>query len=170
MFQFNLSPQQKADIERERREALRLYGLTNTWLAHALLNLAREAQKNSPDLRPEDNTYPARLIYGVIPELARRLAPVKLTMPEIDWEIRELSDYELRELAGQCLLRIRDPGYPGWDMLTREVCNGNPVVYAADRICPGVVGNRDDHLTRRITEIAEYRKKPYSGVWTPEML
>jgi hypothetical protein len=31
-----------------------------------------------------------------VPDVARRLGIVKLTTQEIDWEIRELSDYELR--------------------------------------------------------------------------
>jgi hypothetical protein len=169
MFKWNLSLETKAAIERERIEAFRLYRLTNTWLACALVKLAREAQKVSPEYLPEDNTYNARLIYGIVPELARRLGPVKLDMRELDWEIRELSDYELRERAGHCLLNIRDTDLPGWVMLTREVANGNPVLYAMDRLCPGVLGDRDDPVTRRLTEMAEYRKKPYTGVWTPEI-
>lgn len=169
MFKYNLSAETLAAIEQEKNEAFRLYALTDTWLASALLKLAREAQKVSPEKRPDDNTYDARLIYGVVPELARRLGSVKLTMPEIDWEVRELSDYELRERAGHCLLRVQPSDLPGWVMLTREVANGNPIVYAMDRICPGVVGNRDDRVTRRITELAEYRRRPYSGVWTPEV-
>lgn len=169
MFKLNLPQETLAAIERERAEALRLYRLTDTWLANALLKLARDAQRVSREYRPEDNTYNARLIYGIVPELARRLGPVKLVMPEIDWEIRELNAYELRERAGHCILNIQDNDMPGWVMLTREISNGNPVVYAMDRLCPGVVGDKDDPVTRRITEIAGYRKTPYSGVWTPEV-
>jgi hypothetical protein len=169
MHKYNLSAETLAAIESEKNEAFRLYALTDTWLASALLKLAREAQKVSPEFRPEDNTYNARLIYGAVPELARRLGTVRLTMPEIDWELRELSDYELRERVGHGLLHVQSSDLPGWVMLTREVANGNPVVYAMDRICPGVVGNRDDRVTRRITELAEYRKKPYNGVWSPDV-
>jgi hypothetical protein len=169
MFKWNLSQEQKDTIERERAEAFRLYGLTNTWLAAALLRLARDAQKISPEYKPDDNTYNARLIYGIVPELCRRLGPVRLETREIDWEIRELNNYELRERAGYCLMNVRDTDLPGWVMLTRETANGNPVVYAMDRICPGIIGDRDDPVVKRLTELAAYRKKPYNGVWTQEM-
>jgi hypothetical protein len=169
MFKWNLSAETLAAIELEKNEAFRLYGLTNSWLASALIKLAREAQKISPEFRPEDNTYNARLIYGIVPELARRLGPIKLEMREIDWEIRELNNYELRERAGYCLLNIRNTDLPGWVMLSREVANGNPVVYAMDRLCPGRLGDKDDPVTKRITELSAYRKKTYTGVWTPDI-
>lgn len=170
MFKFNLSEETKIALAVERAEALRHFTLTDTWLAAALLRLARDAQRITPDCKPDDNTYDARLIYGAVPEIARRLGPVKLVTDEIDWEMRELNNYELRERAGNCLLHIRGSDLPGWVMLTREVCDGNPVVFALDRLCPGVLGNRDDALTRRLTEIAAYRKKLFNGVWTPAML
>jgi hypothetical protein len=169
MFKWNLSADTWAAIEQEKNEALRLYRLTDIWLANALLKLAREAQKSSPEYGPNDEHYGARLIYGVVPELARRLGIVKLDTREIDWEVRELNGYELRERAGHCLLNTRSSDLPGWVMLSREVANGNPVVYAMDRLCPGVLGDRDDPVTRRLTELAAYRKRSYQGIWTPEM-
>ena len=106
IFNALLSPGARARIEQDRREALRLYGLGNAWLASALLAAAREAQAAAPHRAPDECTYDARLIWGIVPELARRLGVVKLTTNEIDWEIRELSDYELRVRAGHALKNI----------------------------------------------------------------
>jgi hypothetical protein len=169
-FRYNLSPVQIDELERVRTETRRLYGLTDTWLANAVLKLVRQAQKAAPALQPEDNTYPARYVYGLVPELVRRLGGVRLDPKEVDWEIRELSDYELRQCTGNCILHLEQWNLPGWDMLTREVANGNPVTFAMDRLRPGTLGDRQDPVTRRIEEIAGYRKKPYNGVWTLELL
>lgn len=169
IFDALLSPEARARIEHDRREALRLYGLGNVWLAAALLAAARQAQAAAPDRAPDECTYDARLIWGIVPELARRLGIVKLTTNEIDWEIRELSDYELRVRAGYTLKNIGDSTLPGWRMLTREIGNGNMVVYALDRLCPGRLGDREDPIVRNLTELAACRRRPYDGVWTPDI-
>lgn len=113
IFNALLSPEARARLEHERREALRLYGLGNAWLAAALLAAAREAQATTPNLKPGDCTYGARLIWGIVPELARRLGVVKLTTNEIDWEIRPLSDYGLRLRAGHALKTSAPPTSQG---------------------------------------------------------
>lgn len=168
-FVFPLSAEAQARIEQDRREAQRLYGLGNAWLAAALLAAAREAQAASPERKPGECTYDARLIWGIVPELARRLGVVKLTTNEIDWEIRELSDYELRVRAGHTLKNISYSTAPGWRLLTRDIGNGNAVVYAVDRLCPGRMGDRDDPIVRNLTELAACRGRPYAGVWTLAM-
>lgn len=167
IFNALLSPEARARIEQDRREALRLYGLGNAWLASALLAAAREAQAAAPHRAPDEYTYDARLIWGIVPELARRLGVVKLTTNEIDWEIRVLSDYELRVRAGHALKNIGYAVAPGWRMLSRDIGNGNMVVYALDRLCPGRMGDRDDPIVRNLTELAACRGRPYDGIWTP---
>jgi len=168
-FVFPLSAEARARIEQDRREAQRLYGLGNAWLAAALLAAAREAQATSPERAPDECTYDARLIWGIVPELARRLGVVKLTTNEIDWEIRELSDYQLRVRAGHTLKNISYSTAPGWRLLTRDIGNGNAVVYAVDRLCPGRMGDREDPIVWNLTELAACRGRPYAGVWTPAM-
>lgn len=168
-FVFPLSDEARARIEHDRREALRLYGLANPWLASALLSAARQAQAAAPHLKPDECTYEARLIWGIVPELARRLGVVRLTTNEIDWQIRELSDRDLRLRAGHTLRNIAYSTRPGWRELTRDIGNGNMVVYAADRLCPGRLGDRDDPIVRNLSELAACRERPYSGVWTPAM-
>jgi len=168
-FAFPLSAEAQARIEQDRREARRLYGLGNAWLAAALLAAAREAQAASPERSPGECTYDARLIWGIVPELARRLGVVKLTTNEIDWEIRELSDYELRVRTGHTLKNISYSTALGWRLLTRDIGNGNAVVYAVDRLCPGRMCDRDDPIVRNLTELATCRGRPYAGVWTQAM-
>lgn len=168
-FVFPLSAEARARMEHDRREALRLYGLGNAWLAAALLAAAREAQAASPERKPDECTYDARLIWGIVPELARRLGVVRLTTNEIDWEIRELSAYELRLRAGHTLKNISYSTAPGWRLLTRDIANGNSIVYAVDRLCPGRMGDRNDPIVRNLTELAGCRGRPYSGVWTPAL-
>jgi hypothetical protein len=171
MFKLNLSAELRQSIEAERAELKRLYGLTSQWLAHALLKLARQAQAATPQYSPhEAPTYNSRLIWGIVPELARRLGTVKLTLEEIDWEIRELSDYELRLRIGYTLANVGHETLPGWSLLSAEVVNGNPVVFGIDRLCPGKVEDRDDPVVRRSLEICRYRGCAYTGVWTPDFL
>ncbi|WP_400189812.1 hypothetical protein [Massilia orientalis] len=164
-----MSPEARARIEQDRREVLRLYGLGNAWLAAALLAAAREAQSAAPQLAPGECTYNARLIWGIVPEVARRLGVVRLTTNEIDWESRELSDYELRVRAGHALKNIGYTILPGWRMLSRDIGNGNVVVFALDRLCPGRLGDREDPIVRNLTELAACRGRPYDGIWTPAM-
>ena len=169
IFDALLSPEARVRLEYERREALRLYGLGIAWLAAALLAAAREAQAATPRLAPDECTYDARLFWGIVPELARRLGVVKLTTNEVDWEIRELSDYQLRLRAGHALKNVAATDLPGWRLLTRDIGNGNVVLYGLDRLCPGRLGDREDPIVRNLTELAVCRGRPYDGVWTPAM-
>lgn len=166
MFRFPLSPESRARLEADERELRRLYSLNDAWLAAALLKLARLAQAAMPERRPDECTYDARLIWGIVPEIARRLGTIRMTTDEIDWEIRELSDYELRIRTGYTLVNIGYRLVPGWDLLSREPANGCPVVFAIDRLCPGRLDDREDPIVRRLAEMARVRGTVFNGVWT----
>ncbi|PNG50151.1 MULTISPECIES: hypothetical protein [unclassified Variovorax] len=168
MFRMHLSEECRSRLDQEASEANRLYRLTNQWLASALLKLAREARK-STTLRPDDCTYDSSLVWGVVPELARRLGRVKLEVAEIDWEVRDLTNYELRCRIGATLGNVAERSSAAWLLLTRTPVNGNPVAYGADRLQPGVVGDRQDRLTCAIAEVARCRGVAYSGVWSPAL-
>jgi hypothetical protein len=170
MFRLKLSPETRTRLDAETAELARLYQLTDEWLAHALLKLARMAQRSTPEHTPDANIYQSRLIYGIIPKICRRLGTVQLTLSEIDWVIREKTDYQLRLHTGYCLQNIGDSSLRGWDLLTHEPANGNPVVYAIDRVCPGILGDKEDTLVSRLSEIARHRKVTYEGVYTPAIL
>jgi hypothetical protein len=168
MFNVLLSDESRARLAHEAAEANRMYRLTNQWLATALLKLAREARKGTV-LQPDDCTYDARLVWGLVPELARRLGRVKLEVAEIDWEIRELTDYQLRCRIGATLGNVAERGTFAWALLTRTPVNGNPVAFGADRLKPGVLGDRHDRLTCAIAEVAAYRGVHYGGTWSPAL-
>ena len=170
MFKIELSPESQLRLDQERAEVARLYSLTDTWLASAILVIARKGQASTPEHRPDDcPTYNSRLIWGIVPEIARRLGVIKMTTNEIDWEIRELSDYALRVRTGYTLANIGYSTLPGWDQLGRDVIHGNAIAFAVDRICPGRIGDRDDPITKRLEEIAACRGSVFTGVWTPEI-
>lgn len=168
-FSHLLSPATRARIAKENAEAARLFSLKDAWLAAGILELARKAQRSTPEYSPGQGTYNARLIWGLVPEIARRLGVIRMATEEIDWEIRELSDYDLRIRAGYTLANISHCSLPGWDMLSREVTHGNPVVFAIDRICPERVGDSADPIVCRFTEIARVRNCPFFGVWKPNI-
>jgi len=167
MFKFHLKPDTQARLAAERREIQRLYRLTDPWLAAALLRLARDARKLAP-YRPDDPIYDARLVWGLVPELARRLGTVRLEAQEIDWAMRRLSDYELRVTAGLCLANTAGQDTRAWSLLTRLPVHGNPVAIAADRLVPGAPDDRDDPIARQLAEVATLRGIRYEGLWTPE--
>ena len=173
-FQLQLSAELQANIERERREALRLYGLTDRWLAHELMRLCRRARQERSDVRPRSQTYDTVLLWGLIPELARRLGYTRTTQEmtqEIDWEGRDVSNYVLRLRTGHTLVNVSPyAGGQAWRLLTREAVNGNPLVYAVDRLHPGRLDDDHDPLARNIREVARYRGTEYAGVWTPSVL
>ncbi|MNR71858.1 hypothetical protein D3C71_25370 [compost metagenome] len=170
MFRFALSVEARARLAAEAAEVQRLYGLQNPWLAAALLKLARQARQEAPEHRPFAGTYDSRLVWGIVPELARRLGPVQLQANEVDQEIRALSDRELRVRTGHTLRNIAHGTTPAWALLTRVAANGNPVVMAVDRLCPGTLGDREDPLVRDVEEVARYRGTPFQGTWTPAVL
>lgn len=165
-----LSEEARASLETVEAEFLRLHGLTDQWLAAALLKHARSAQADLPMLTSYEKTYDSRLIWSLIPELCRRLGTIKLQPAEYDNEIRLLTNYKLRIRLGHTLANVGRARSTSWRLLTREAANGNPVVSAIDRLCPGTMGDRDDPLVCRLTEVAHARVTTYKGVWTREIL
>ncbi|WP_222946043.1 hypothetical protein [Paraburkholderia sp. UCT31] len=152
----------------ERAEVERLYGLDAPLLANRLLQLARSARRSEPEWAPEDRAYESRLIFGVVPELARRLGGMTMRLHAFDRPTRTLSDSALRMRAGDCLSNIRHRRAEGWVLLTRDIEDGNPVGIAADRLVAGRVGDSDDAFIRRLDGVARVRGIEYEGVWTPE--
>lgn len=173
MFRILLSAEARARLDAEQAESERLYGLTDRWLADALLQMSRAARMEAPHLKPEDHVYDNTFVWHVLPELARRLGARKFLPSEReDFDVNHMTDVQLRERAMGCLSNISTSTYykmSGWTMLLRESANGNPVVYAVDRLSPGNLA-QPDSIVKRLVEIAGHRKVPYEGVWTPAMM
>ncbi len=157
-----------ARLRRRETELLRLYGITDTWLADALMKLCRLARAEDTSIDQSAYSYDTRLVWYLVPEIAKRLGYRRLLTQEIDWELRSLSNYELRLRTGFTLANAsRSRPGESWSLLTHEVCNGNPVVFGIDRLCAGVLEDREDLITRRTREICGYRNSRYNGVWAP---
>jgi hypothetical protein len=165
-----LSEEARRSLETVEAEVSRLHELTDQWLAAALLKHARKAQIDLPMLSNYEKTYDSRLIWSLIPELCRRLGTVRIHPAEYDHEIRILTNYKLRIRIGHTLANVGRARSEPWRLLTREAANGNPVVSAIDRLCPGTMGDRDDPLVLRLTEVAHSRGTIFKGVWTKDIL
>lgn len=155
-------------IRKRELEVLRLYGLTDAWLADALMKLCRLTRAEDTSIDQSAYSYDTTLVWYLVPEIARRLGYRRILTQEIDWELRSLSAYDLRLRAGYTLANVtRSRPGESWSLLTHEVCNGNPVVFGIDRLCAGVLDDKEDLITRRTREICGYRNTRYDGVWAP---
>lgn len=176
MFSFMLSEETNARLAAEKAEVVRLHGLTDRWLAHALLQLTRKARAERPELRPIDDGYAESLVWRIAPEIARRLGASGLFQQELDSELKSTSLKNLRNRLASTLANTERPAHSrrrelsAWFLVTREPCNGNPLAIAMDRLCPGSLTDRDDRMTRAIAEVARSRGCVYDGVWTPSLM
>lgn len=174
MFKNLLSPESLARLEQTRLTVLEFYSATDEQLGAKLLECARQARDQAPyPANPWMFTYTTAYFWHLVPEVALRLNPsLELTEKERNSEdFLYQSDYELRLTVG-CFLRNMAcmTGTPGAELLTRESCNGNLMVLAIDRLCPGNLADKTDTLTAAIVSVARGRGTPYDGTWTPDVL
>lgn len=171
MFKFKLKPETRQRIEKEEIEALRLYRLPDRWLARELIKIARAMRATTARFGPYDAVYDSTLLWHIVPEIAYRLGERQFLQDErATHEVRDLTNAGLRMVAGiswknssAFLYRNSDPGR----MFFREPCNGNPVVYALDRLA---TPDEKDVLAKGILEVSRHRNVQSSGIWTPAML
>lgn len=139
----------------ERRELVRLHGLTDRWLAEELLRLARAVRRQHPrEFSKPYAGHASRLVWSLIPELAARLGAARFEPGErgVD-QYREIGEsHILRILVGSYLQEVDPLGGQGvvsgtparaWSLLTRPVATGNPVAIALDRLAPPNATMRD---------------------------
>lgn len=160
-------------LEKKRREVLRLYGLTDRWLAAELQRQVRLLRAAFPRYRPWERVYDSVFLWHFVPEVARRLGARSFNANErTDRWVVTMSDRELRCAFGQVLANLSpelsNPALPG-SILANDVEDGNPVVFGLDRICVPV-DMEGDLIARRLRAIAGARKVACNGVWTPEMI
>ena len=164
-------------------EISRLYGLQDRWLAEALLRLTRDIRDRHPDKFNllSEMSYSCNLVWHIVPEVARRLGATKFRSNEnTKDEFRYCSGFDLRIAAGMSLLHsdIASLGFdvPGTtpsseEILGHPISNGNPVVFALDRIAPAAVRRTDrkDWLARHLREISRERGHRETPHWTPDL-
>lgn len=168
-FEKLLSPQARAMLARRKEDTRNCFSMTDVDLAQRLLVLAKEAREERPDLDMELRSYDTVLLSVVLPELATRLGLTVASAREERY--RSMDARAFRHVVGIILRNSsRYAGDYAWKFIVNEAINGNPIVIALDRICPGDLMDRDDMLTHEIANIAHMRGKPFNGVWTPAML
>ncbi len=164
-----LSEQSVRNLHATRVEVARLYNLPDRWLAAEILKLARAAQKEllAEGFLPGDCVYDASFAWQVLPEIAKRLGATKFNQDErSDRSICVLSDSAFRFHAGYFIINSGTKAIRN-SILSHEPANGNPVVFALDRIAFPQEG---DPIAIRLEEIARIRSVPFTGMWAPDFL
>ena len=142
-----------ADEMRENRhagEVERLFGLSDRFLARAIINLSRRASAGLPFDRngvlPRPLWPAAHLVREIAPEIARRLGEREFNPGEVSLRLVTLDEMGLRDLAWQCLERVSFSLMPvvaegageSWRLLLNDPWEGNILFIALDRM--GVPG------------------------------
>jgi hypothetical protein len=174
-----LSPEAIARGNAEREELIRMWRLSDRFLAADLLRKVREARFMYPkvfDLDPNGwSTYEKSFVWDLVPEIAARLGETAFQPNERKAEVRACSDIELRDWVGLSLNHmgmIREAWiekYPilnPWLMLTHSVPNGNPVLFAMDRVSPPTQESQD-WGAKHVREIARNRGFGDVSAWSP---
>lgn len=155
-------------------EVERLYGLSNRWLAQALLTLSRTARRAAPALRPDDTRLDSRLVWDITPEIARRLGATRFLPLEAHADFAQMSLRNLRSRLAECLCftgQYRASG-TAWALLTLPAEKGNVVAFALDRLCAMtdyVPDDSDDLLCRSVATACLLQQKPLSTAWRPDI-
>lgn len=159
-----LSPAARKKLDAVRAERTRAYGLSNTQLGALLLRLSAEFIEERNLKRSV--TYDSSFAFSILPELARRLG-VAIDPSQDNAELIGMTAREFRFRAGNTLVNTGRGNSFVSDLLLCEPCHGNIVVFALDRICPGIASDRDDPICRSLAEVSRNRGVPFDGIWTP---
>lgn len=176
-FRLMLSPELRAKVDAESDELLRMWNLPDRFLAADLLRKAREARNLYPSHfeRGGYDTYTTSFVWDIVPEIAFRLGSKDTRPDERRPDVRACDDDELRGWLGNCLNwtpTIREahsdplPLANPWLMLTRSPQQGNPVLFALDRVCVPDMDSTD-HGARLVREISRVRGFEVTSAWHP---
>lgn len=178
-FRKLLSPEAIERLNAERAELIRMWRLPDRFLAADLLRKARAARAAYPSVLGLDpngwSTYEKTFVWDVVPEVAARLGETDFDPNERKAEVRGCSDVELRDWVGISLNNMgmireawldKNPVINPWILLTHSIANGNPVLFAVDRVSPPTADSKDWGATH-VREIA--RSRGFGGVsaWSP---
>ena len=177
-FRKLMSPGALERCDAERAELIRMWRLPDRFLAADLLRKVRAARAMYPEvlaLDPNGSTYERSFGWDVVPEVAARLGETEFHPNERRSEVRGCTDSELREWLGLSLNHMgmirkawldKDPIVNPWLMLTHSIPNGNPVLFAMDRVCQPTLESRDWGAVH-MREIARNRGFGDVSAWSP---
>jgi hypothetical protein len=174
-----LSPEAIARGKAEREELIRMWRLNDRFLAADLMRKVRDARSRYRavlDIDPRGySTYETTFAWDVVPEIAARLGETAFQPNERKAEVRACTDVELREWLGLSLKHMgmireawndKDALPNPWLILTYSIPNGNPVLFAMDRICPPTLESQD-WGAKHVREIARHRGFGDVSEWSP---
>ncbi|NTF16982.1 hypothetical protein G6L37_00885 [Agrobacterium rubi] len=178
-FRKLMSPELRARSDAERVEMIRLWRLPDRFLAADLLRKVRSAREMYPKVLGRDldgySSYETSFAWDVVPEVAARLGETDFLASERKSEVRACSDVELRDWVGSCLKHMgmireawieKDPLINPWLMLTHSIPNGNPVLFAMDRVSAPTMESTDWGAAH-VREIARHRGFEGISAWSP---
>lgn len=178
-----LSNTQRKRIDNTNERISTLYFLSDADLGQELLTLADQAwgemaahyADDTQSLDRHRSSYFGGLVFQLIPELAARLTYSADAMPV---GINITPDEKFRELAGNIILNqsnspVAHKGQElptAYELLTREVVNGNALAIALDRIVkPSKNPQMADELSKQVRSISVLRGLTERDCWTPAM-
>jgi hypothetical protein len=181
-FGIELSPELKAAVAAERDEVMRLWSLPDRFLAEDLLRKVRWVREAYPSHFHRQpgamGNYTTSFVWELVPEIAYRLGARSFGPQErTRADVRAADGVRLRHWLGHSLNgmpEIRDAwnhlegAANPWHVLTRECQNGNPVVFALDRIAPPF-DDSDDLPARLLREVSWHRGFEPVSAWSPEL-
>lgn len=182
-FGIELSPELRAMIAAEREEVMRMWSLPDRFLAEELLRKCRRVREAYPKYFHREpgtmGTHTTSFVWELIPEIAFRLGARNFVGQERSRaDVRAADGVRLRHWLGHALNgmpEIReawqdahdDPQRANpWQVLTRECQNGNPVVFALDRVSPPLAKS-DDLPARLLREVSWNRGFDPVSAWSP---
>jgi hypothetical protein len=181
-FEIELSPELKAAIAAERSEVMRMWCLPDRFLAEDLLRKVRWVREAYPTYFHREpgamGTYTTSFVWELVPEIAYRLGARSFSPQErTRSDVRAADGIRLRHWLGHSLNGMpeiaetwdySEAGANPWHVLTRECQNGNPVVFALDRIAPPL-DDSDDLSARLLREVSWHRGFEPISAWSPEL-
>lgn len=177
-----LSPEMRAALDTERAEISRMWSLPDRFLAEDLLRKIRWCRERYPSLFDRKDGYygdsTTSFAWDIVPEIAFRLgagsfAPLERSRADV----RSADGERLRHWLGHALNGmgfIDDAWDDGgakpnpWLMLTRDCQNGNPVVFALDRVAPPT-NESSDLPARLLREVSWHRGFEPVSSWSPAL-
>lgn len=145
-FKSLMSEEQISNTRKAEAEISRLRGLTDVWLANAILKLARDCRQTFPLNLSDPNAriYDNALVWHLIPEIAKRLGATNIQPNEArrldfieatDIELAQYTeDYVCNISMGSWETALPVASFPSHQLLSRNKELGNPVVIAADHM------------------------------------
>lgn len=171
------APSHRAHFEQIHNELHRLYLMNNADLAQELMNLARTVRLKHPEAFDAARlTLAPLVVWQIVPELAFRLGHRDFLAGERENGLEAMAAPEFRSSSGYIIVSLdpdqfmdQENSLHPWQLLARRPANGNPIVFALDRVAPATPAEETtDPILRGILELNGRRGYPGHSRWLPD--